>query len=184
MDEIRVLLFHFNHFHFLSEVFRIGLSIKVSISRVSIPIVASSKLIREVGIVIFFRLFGFKFVHISAFASQRKITSCVLISRFHILVITFMARKLSWVRCQIWWWTIAMQQIFWMRSFKLISIFPIKTWKIGRVHVKMRSLEAVVLLSKNYRTLNSFLIVETFSIDGSLGNVWLNDMKTAQMSST
>jgi hypothetical protein len=48
----------------------------------------------------------------------------------------------------------------------------------------MRSLEAIILLGKDNGALNSFLIVETFLIDGSLGDVWLDDMKLAQMSST
>lgn len=48
----------------------------------------------------------------------------------------------------------------------------------------MWSLEAIILLGKDNRPLDSSLIVETFLIDGSLGQVRLNDMKLAQMSST
>lgn len=95
MGEIWVFLFLFNHFHFLGKVFWVRLSVEIPISRVSIPIVSSSELIREIGIVIFFGLFSLKFIRISAFASEREIASCVFISRLHILVISFMSGKLS-----------------------------------------------------------------------------------------
>jgi hypothetical protein len=95
MDEIRVFLFLLNHFHFLGEVLWIGLSIEVSICSVSVPIATSSELVREIGIVIFFWLFGFKFIRIGAFAPEREVASCVLISGLYILIIPFMSRKLG-----------------------------------------------------------------------------------------
>lgn len=184
MHEVWILLFLFNNLNFFGKIFWIWFRIEVSVGWVSIPITSCSQLIREICIVIFFWLFSLEFFSVSALATKWEISSCVFISRLNILVITPMPRKLTWIRSQIRWRTIAVKQILRMRSLQFISIFSSKALKVSWVHVKMRPLKSIILVGKHNRSWNRFLIVETFLIYCCFGKVRFNHMELTQMPST
>lgn len=88
MVKIRVSFQFFINFHWLGHIFRVWVAEEVSIRGVAVPIGASLKLVRDVSVVILFRCLLHKLVSICTFAPEWIWSSQMLVSRFHILILT------------------------------------------------------------------------------------------------
>ena len=94
MSEVWIVFFLFDDFNFFGVVFRIGVVVETSVGCFSEPVVSCFELIVEVLVVIFFWRFVDEFVCVGAFCSQGEVSSCVSISGFHVLIISFVSWEL------------------------------------------------------------------------------------------
>lgn len=81
-------------FDLLGEVFRIGFRKESSIGRIAKPVTACPQLIWEIGVIVFLRLLLYVFVSVSTFASEGEVSSSMLVSRLHVLIVSSISWKL------------------------------------------------------------------------------------------
>jgi hypothetical protein len=92
---VGVFIKFFDDLDLLSKVIRVWLAIKIGVSGPSKPIGASLQLIRNVLIVVLLIIFFGVLFGIGGLASKWKVAYCVLVGRFHILIISSKSRVLS-----------------------------------------------------------------------------------------
>lgn len=132
---VRVIFFIFNNFNFFCQILWIWVVVEVAISTFSEPVIPCFKLIRIVGIIIFFWFFVYIFICISAFASKREISTRMFICGFYILIISSVSGELGRIGGEVRAGPTAVEEILGMRSFNFISIISFESFPVDRVHI-------------------------------------------------
>lgn len=145
MSKVRIIFLLFNNLHFFGHVLRVRVAVEVAVGGPSKPVVASLQLVIEVFVVIAFLLLFHKSISICAFASQGERSTCMLISRFDVLVISSVARELGRIGAQLSCRSIAVQKILRVRSFDLIACISGEASSVDSVDIEMRTLQLIVL---------------------------------------
>ena len=130
--EIGIVLFLFKNFYFLCHVFRIWVTIKISIWCFAKPVVTCFKLVWEVFVIVFLWSFVVELFAVRWFASQREVSSGMFVCWFNVLVVSLVTWELSSIWAQLRAWSITVQQIFRMRSLDIISFISFESISISR----------------------------------------------------